>query len=304
MSESDNQSKLPAQKSIPVAAIEAVEKFGHFLSNVFGEPIKTSVGMLQDKLGVIRWERQLRLADRVKEITEQRIKEGIRVSVPPRLALPIIEAASLETDDSLQDLWAHLLASAMNSATAQKVRSAFVDIIKQLEPIDVKIMEFCFGKYREERTVYIARHGEQSWYKEKDPTYFKIAKQEITQSLMIGGEDYLNAVDNLIRVRLLASYVGDSSVETEVDGAQETYEVSIYHGYDSVCITSLGMTFVKTCTPSYKEGDEKTLIERLHRKEQHENAARQSALEAALRQIQAHLGEDAKIETNGSKSEP
>lgn len=109
MTESDKQSKLPAQKSVPVAAIEAAEKVGQFLSNVFGEPIKTSVGMLQDKLGVIRWERQLRLADRVKEILDQRRKGGNHVSVPPRIALPVIEAASIESDDFLQDLWANLL---------------------------------------------------------------------------------------------------------------------------------------------------------------------------------------------------
>lgn len=304
MSESDKQSKLPAQKSTGVAAIEAAEKLGQFLSSVFGETIKTSVGMLQDKLAVVRWERQVRLADRVKEIIEQRHKEGTSVSVPPRLAVPIIEAASLESDDSLQDLWAYLLASAMNSETTQKVRSAFVDIIKQLEPVDVKILEFCYRKYLEKRASRIARLGEKSWYKEKDPTYFDITKREIAQSLTIGGEDYLNAVDNLIRVRLLASYVDESSVETEVDGSQESYDVSIYHGYDSVCITSLGVTFVKTCTPSCDGEDEETLIERLRREEQHKKAAVQSALDAALRQIQTQLGEGTKVETAKNKDGP
>lgn len=303
MSDSDNQPKLPARNSTGVAAISAAEKLGQFLSNVFGEPIKTSVGMLQDKLAVVRWERQLRLADRVREIIEERSKEGISVSVPPRLAVPIIEAASLESDDSLQDLWAHLLASAMNSESAQKVRSAFVDIIKQLEPIDVKILEFCYGKYREKRANRIARLGEKMWYKDKDPTYFGIARQEIALGLTIGGEDYLNAVDNLIRVRLLASYVDESSVETEVDGSQESYDVSIYHGYDSVCITSLGVSFVRTCTPSRDEEDEKDLIERLRREEEHKKAAKQSALDAALRQIQAQFGEGAIVETAKNKDE-
>lgn len=302
MSESDKQSELPAQKSIPVAAIEAAEKLGQFFSNVFGEPIKTSVGMLQDKLGVIRWERQLRLADRVKEILDQRRNEGNRVSVPPRLALPIIEAASIESDDFLQDLWANLLASAMNSVTAPKVRSAFVDIIKQLEPIDVKLLEFCYGKYREKRAEHIARYGEASWYKGKDPTYFGIAKGDITKSLTISGDDYLNAVDNLFRVRLLASYVDDNSVETEVDGSHESYEVSLYFGYESLCITSLGVTFVKTCTPSIEE-DEKALVERLQREEHHKTTAKQSALESAISQIQAHFGEGAKVELKRRKSE-
>ncbi|MBK9947175.1 MAG: DUF4393 domain-containing protein [Nitrospira sp.] len=303
MSESDKQSQLPAQKSVPVAAIEAAEKLGQFFSNVFGEPIKTSVGMLQDKLGVIRWERQLRLADRVKEILDQRRKEGNRVSVPPRMALPIIEAASIESDDFLQDLWANLLASAMNSVTAPKVRSAFVDIIKQLEPIDVKLLEFCYKKYREKRAAHIARYGEESWYKEKDPTYFEVAKGDITQSLTISGDDYLNAVDNLIRVRLLASYVDDNSVETEVDGAQESYEVSLYYGYESLCITALGLTFVKTCTPSYTEEDEKALIERLRREEHNKTTAKQSALESAISQIQARFGDGAKVELKRSNSE-
>ncbi len=129
-------------------AIEASEKLGAFLSRVFGEPIETTVGMLQDKLAVLRWERQLRLADRVQEILRKCGVEASVAPVPPRLALPIIEKACIEIDDYLQDLWANLLASSMDPSKASSVRGAFVGIIQEIEVLDAKFLEYVFSQRR------------------------------------------------------------------------------------------------------------------------------------------------------------
>src|SRR5437588_10453696 len=78
------------------AGIEATEKLGGFVSRITDEPLATINGIFSDRLRFIRWERQLRLYDRELEILRERGIENRTRTVPPKLALPIVEYASLE----------------------------------------------------------------------------------------------------------------------------------------------------------------------------------------------------------------
>ena len=70
------ETKKVAQEVAKDTALEVNEKFGIFLAKVFGEPIKTVTGMLDDSLKTRRWERAVRLMDRVQEINNDRGIEG------------------------------------------------------------------------------------------------------------------------------------------------------------------------------------------------------------------------------------
>ncbi len=114
---------------------------------MLGEPIETATGILGDKLKFMRWERQIRLVDKVHQINKKRGIEGKEIPVSPKLAIPMLENASLEENDILQDLWAKLMSSAQGEFTSAAVRSAFIDIIKQLEVIDVRLLDSLFNGY-------------------------------------------------------------------------------------------------------------------------------------------------------------
>jgi hypothetical protein len=105
--------------------------------------------ILNDRLQFMRWERKLRLAERGRELLRERGIEGPLRPVPYKLALPIIEHASLEDNDELQDLWANLLTSAVDPKFEGLIRSAYVDIIKQLEVVDVHILDAVYERYRQ-----------------------------------------------------------------------------------------------------------------------------------------------------------
>lgn len=167
-------------------------------------------------------------------------------SVPPKIALPAIENASLEEDDELQDLWANLLASCHDKTLNGVVRSGFVDIIKQLEVVDVHILNYIYSntlKKNLEDTV--------SWRKDDkgdiylDPTRFCIRQNEIQDSLTISRHVYECAVDNLLRVRCLGPCVDDIQVESQ-GGYTDT--ASRVHEYEWVSITPCGWDFVRSCT--------------------------------------------------------
>lgn len=78
---------------------------------------------------------------RVQNILDEAgLKPEERNAVSLKLGLPIIEKASLEEDPSLQELWANLLANALNPNHSDKVRTIFIDIIQNLSAFDVLIL--------------------------------------------------------------------------------------------------------------------------------------------------------------------
>lgn len=106
------------------AGIEAVTSsamtpVNDLISSLFGPAAREAGLMLQDHIKVYRKEGQFRLYIRTMEklkalgVTPQR--------VPLKLLFPIIENASVEEDDDLQDRWASLLANAANPANADGI---------------------------------------------------------------------------------------------------------------------------------------------------------------------------------------
>ena len=72
------------------------------------------------------------------QVTERLLRDsGLQANaVPLRLLLPIIESSSIEDNDSLQELWAGLLATA--SQQADSVSPSFVETLKQLTPDEAR----------------------------------------------------------------------------------------------------------------------------------------------------------------------
>jgi len=139
-------------------------------------------------------ERKLRLAERGRELLKQRGIQGVIRPVPYKLALPIIEHASLEDNDELQDLWANLLVSAVDPEFKGVIRSAYIDIIKQLEVIDVHILQFVFDSYnkwvvgRQQTAIAFGYYF--------SPIENPVGKLEIIDRLGIGFAAYEDSADN------------------------------------------------------------------------------------------------------------
>jgi len=217
-----------------VKGLEVSEKVGGFFAKVLGEPLETATGILGDKLKFMRWERQVRLVDRVQQINHDRGIEGKEIPVSPKLAIPLIENASLEENDLLQDLWAKLMSSAQGKDSSNAVRAAFIDIIKQLEIIDVQILSAMFEGY-------VQAVGKENIHKET-PRKISFAKTNIISVLKIPDHVYEDSIDNLMRVRCICSEVkvmGGISMGGE--------SATIDKGYESLCLTSLGVRFIIAC---------------------------------------------------------
>jgi hypothetical protein len=166
--------------------------------------------------------------------------------------LPILEYASLEDDDELQDLWASLLASAADPNFDGTLRSAFIDILKQLEVIDVHILQTIYRRYEAIRAGIPTTSGPELWMSntsDPSPTNVAIEGPAIMEQLKIGSDLYENSIDNLTRLRCISSFVETKMVHS--DGGRQLLQmydyVSFDHHYEYVCMTAFGLSFVEAC---------------------------------------------------------
>ena len=99
------------------------------------------MGIVEDKLKYLRWERQKRLQERANQFLAERGLSQPSRNVPLQVIIPLIQGGSLEEDDSLQDRWAALLVNAADASSDTEVRRAFISILEDLTPLDALLLE-------------------------------------------------------------------------------------------------------------------------------------------------------------------
>lgn len=131
---SDEQAKLATK------ALEVLEDFGGFLREMLGTVPEDVVGLLGGDWLKVR--RATNFAEMLAKARERLDKRGVkdRAEVSLTLALPLLRAAADESRTELQDLWARLLANAMDPARSTLVRVQFIDILKKMDPLDALVL--------------------------------------------------------------------------------------------------------------------------------------------------------------------
>jgi Abortive infection alpha len=121
-------------------AIDLTSDLGKYLGKVVGGVPSDLVGLLGgDYLGQLRIRNLDKSIRKTKKIIEDRKAETEPVSLA--LAVPILKATENESREELQDLWARLLANAMDKKRSATVRLEFIQIIQQLNPLDAMILD-------------------------------------------------------------------------------------------------------------------------------------------------------------------
>jgi hypothetical protein len=115
-------------------AIQASRELGHFIRG----PASELIGMLEDYLKVVRFERRVRLWDRVRNIQIEKGMPGPTRKIPLNIGLPLLENATLEEDDDLQDVWARLLVNSADASNGIEPRRAFSSVLAEMTARDVQ----------------------------------------------------------------------------------------------------------------------------------------------------------------------
>lgn len=99
--------------------------------------------------------------ERLRAKTDEVLKR-VGVTEPmepsPTVVLPLLREAQNESRDELLDIWAKLLAAAMDPKRSKTYRREFVDIVRQLEPLDVQVLPLLtdYASYEPSRQTCIS----------------------------------------------------------------------------------------------------------------------------------------------------
>lgn len=132
--------------------VDAAQSTGGFFAKYIEGPLEQVSGLLTDRLKHARWERQVRLQVRANEFLLSLGVDYPDRRIPLNVAVPLLEAATLEEDDELQDIWAKLLANAATSKSEVDARRMYVTILQDMGPLEVHLLEMIVHAPAEFRT--------------------------------------------------------------------------------------------------------------------------------------------------------
>jgi hypothetical protein len=94
--------------------------------------------MLEDRLSVIWFERRVRLWERVRQFCADRGITGPTRKIPLNIGVPLLQSATLEEDDDLQDIWARLFVNSADAGSGIEPRAAYGAVLAEMSLLDVR----------------------------------------------------------------------------------------------------------------------------------------------------------------------
>ena len=133
---------MPYEKAIEETAkaasntVDLVREGGRAIGPAIGSIYGLLIG---DTAAAARERRLDKTARKTKKILHDRdVTE--QQELPEDIAIPLLEAAQGEPREELQQLWARLLANAMDPDRSRNVRPEFINLVQKLEPIDARML--------------------------------------------------------------------------------------------------------------------------------------------------------------------
>lgn len=196
-----NKALVPAATEFGKKIVPAGKELGSFVNKIVVNALHPIELMIWGYDNIKKWLTN-DLTCRLKDIPAEKIK-----SPDPRVAVPIIDALRYAgSNETIRDMFANLLASAMNTDLSDHVHPAFVELVKQLDVMDAKILEYLFKNYQ---SAYInIRETDEKGYRVRS-RYFGMMWLEV------GSPDALRynvSIENLMRLELIHSpsgYIAD-----------------------------------------------------------------------------------------------
>jgi Abortive infection alpha len=130
--------------------LSTLERAGSYLSKYIGGPLEQASGILEDKLKYYRWERKIRLLERANKFLEERGINQTISPVPLKIAIPLLEAGSIEEDNDIQDIYAHILANAADAGFELQIQRTYIDVLQNLSGLEIEILRKIYSLNFEE----------------------------------------------------------------------------------------------------------------------------------------------------------
>jgi hypothetical protein len=126
-------------------AIDSIQNFCSFIAKFTEGSVREACGIFEDKLRYARWQNQLNLMLKAERFLQEKNLQSRIHPLPFKLAVPLLQAASLEDDPYLQEMWAKLLVNSVSGVTKFELQRVYIDILERLAPYDAHILEIIYS---------------------------------------------------------------------------------------------------------------------------------------------------------------
>lgn len=169
-----------SRKAIGVLLGDAVREFGLTLG---------------DKARFFRFKNLVKIMDRVEEIGRDRgfTPEQMK-ALPFGEAVRVIEAASDEDEEEVQELWSRLIANASTPASGVSARKVYIDLLKSLSPSEAVFLDL------------LSKNSKNQFHSLDELQEFNstVRKEFEVRWRSLGRLDREAALQNLLRLRCIA----------------------------------------------------------------------------------------------------
>ncbi|WP_431127122.1 hypothetical protein [Flagellimonas flava] len=246
---------MTKELNIKSSTIEkGLELVKDFVETLIGPTIEEVGLLMSDKIKYFRFKNQVKILTKAKEYVKDKnmdIKE-----IPTKILVPLLESASLEEDEKMQDKWAFMIGNLADSEQNLQ-NQIFPYLLTQISSNEYDRL-FEFGQ--KERSYMIdhiklldLKKEHKYYYKWKNrELYTRVNKVQQEGFVVDGLENY--EYSNLQRLGLLKQMpprIIIDELEIEHKGVEESEYYPIEAEYDTddygYRITSLGIRFLSVC---------------------------------------------------------
>lgn len=203
-----------------------------FAATIFGDTGEAVDGYFADRINARRLYRRIEVLGRAKQLCDNWGVEPEEVGL--KVSRPLLEAAGDEGDAALRERWATLLANAAGESHGRpSVRPGFVDVLRQLEPDDVALVDWLYDRTNDPIVPMIDSRG----------LLVVDSLDPIQRQLGLRRELFDVVVENVIRLGL---------AERPLESGRPRYDIGsdVMSSREKLARTSFGLAFVRACSGS------------------------------------------------------
>lgn len=237
-------------EAIKVAAKQAVE----YMNQITKSPIGQLGEIFGDNVRIWRYKRAIK---HLLDVKAYHKKVGIQVKqIPLKVLLPLLENASLEEDENLQEKWTALLANAIDFENNLELHNIFVELLRQLSPVEVKVLDYMFDEGTTNKNKRVPKVFSSLILKQMKGDGNPLHIREVFKIDDLSDEDEEEVkerekekiiINNLVRLNLIEYGESRRKSSSSREMLTPTFTMIPYVDKSKISLTTLGEKFIKEC---------------------------------------------------------
>lgn len=247
-----NFDKMIEAINIPKRIVDGAELF---LRKLLGPAITESGQLIADQIRYRRFKNQVTIFNKAKDLLES--KSIMPKQVNLKTLHPLIEYSSLEEEESLQEIWAKVIANISSYETEQSLNLKCIEVLKEITSSEILLLDNFFTKFISDEKATLEKWKSSNYFKDRtsvsvDNSVF--ASWDYKEHLSKTQEQLDLYIDRLISFGILKYEAPDLYESKETVGIgygeyRDGVEIKSYElqTSDRVHFTNFGVYFVRLC---------------------------------------------------------